>query len=138
MNEQWAEDSCDDHKKHNVDRFSKGFGLFDNSSCHDLFQNVKINGKPMYLNRDVGTKLRFKFNKRVLHEELLKIKFILGVGGLNDLFFIIAILKKYDIVKKKFVLDLEEGQEVFIPQDLTCDAYPRSFRYYDPIIQITN
>ena len=88
----------------------------------------------MYLARDVGTKLRFKFNQRVLHEELLKIKFILGVGALSDLFFIKAILVKYEMIKKKFVLELEQGQEVFIPEGLTCDVYPRSFRYYDPII----
>ena len=92
----------------------------------------------MYLVRNAGAQLRFKFNNRVLNEELVKLRFILGVGGLNDLFFIKAILKKKEIIKKKFVLDLEQGQEVFIPRDLSCDIYPASFRFYDPIIQITN
>ena len=27
---------------------------------------------------------------------------------------------------------------MFIPRDLSCDMYPASFRYYDPIIQMTN
>lgn len=37
-----------------------------------------------------------------------------------------------------FVLDLEHSQEVFIPDVLSCDVYPYSYRYYDPIISITN
>ena len=39
-----------------------GFGLFTNSDCRDLFANVKINGKPMYNNRNIAVQLRFKFN----------------------------------------------------------------------------
>lgn len=134
-------DSCEDnqeHAKHNMKKFGQAFGLFDNSKCSDIFQNVKINGKPMYLVRNVGAQLRFKFNDRVINEELVKLRFLLGVGGLNDLFFIKTILKKKEMIKKKFVLDLERGQEVFIPRDLSCDIYPPSFRYYDPIIQIIN
>ena len=126
--------ACDNHTKHNVNKFSKGFGLFEYSRCHDLFQNVKVNGKHMYVPRDAATQLRNKFNRRVLNEEFIKLKFILGVGGLNDIFFIKTILEKIEIAKKQFVLELEEGQEVFIPSDLSCDAYPHSFRFYDPII----
>lgn len=37
-----------------------------------------------------------------------------------------------------FALQLESGTEVFIPHELTCDKYPISFRYYDPIILISN
>ena len=131
-------EQCKDHTQHNVNKLSKAFGLFEYSRCHDIFQNVRINGKPMYQPRDVATQLRQKYNRRVLNEEILKIKFILGVGGLNDILFIKAVLKKIDLMKRSFVLDLEQGQEVFIPHDLSCDVYPASFRYYDPIIQISN
>ena len=65
---------------------------------------------------------------------MVKIKFIIGVGGLNDIFLIKAVLKKIEITKQSFVLDLEQAREVFIPHELSCDVYPASFRYYDPII----
>ena len=48
-------DDDKNYKKNNMDSLTKGFGLFDNQNCHDLFQNVKVNGKSMYQNRDVGT-----------------------------------------------------------------------------------
>ena len=35
------------------------------------------------------------------------------------------------------VLDVEQGQEVFILDDLSQRHLPLSFRYYDPIIRIT-
>lgn len=37
-----------------------------------------------------------------------------------------------------FVLELEQGQEVYIPNDMSVDTYPVHFRYYDPVIQIVN
>ena len=67
-----------------------------------------------------------------------KIRFIIGFGDLVDLFYIKAVLIKKALVKKIFVLDVEHSQEVYIPDLLSCDMYPRSFRYYDPIITITN
>ena len=67
-----------------------------------------------------------------------KIRFMIGFGELVDLFYIKAVLIKKALVKKIFVLDIEHSQEVYIPDLLSCDLYPRSFRYYDPIISITN
>lgn len=59
---------------------------------------------------------------------------MIAVGGLIDIFYIKCTLRKISLMKKLFVLELEQGQEVFIPKDLTCDNYPFSYHYYDPII----
>lgn len=40
---------------------------------------------------------------------MVKLRFILGVGGLNDIFFIKTILRKKEVIKKMFVVDLEQG-----------------------------
>lgn len=63
---------------------------------------------------------------------------MLGCGELIDAFFIKCSLLRIDLIKQKFILELEQGQEVFIPSELSCDSYPVSFRYYDPIIQMAN
>lgn len=49
-----------------------------------------------------------------------------------------CVLMRIKLRKKLFVLDLEHSQEVYIPDELSCDLWPSSFHYYDPIIQITN
>lgn len=102
-------DDCSDHQKHNVNKLEGGFGLFERTNCADLFENVKIGNRPLYPSRNAGTKLRFKFNTRVLDEELIKVRFVMAVGGLNDVFYIKTILKKKALVKEKFVLELEQG-----------------------------
>ena len=45
-----------------------------------------------------------------------------------------AWLKIYTLVKQSFLLNFEQGNEVMIPEELSQDDMPLSFRYYDPII----
>ena len=78
--------------------------------------------------------LRYKYNKRLLEAKLDKVRFLLIVGKLPDVLFIKATLKKKALVKQRFVLEVEHSCEVFIPDELSCDMYPYSFRFYDPII----
>tara|TARA_B110000285_G_C14743484_1_gene431852 strand:- start:19 stop:240 length:222 start_codon:yes stop_codon:yes gene_type:complete len=40
-------------------------------------------------------------------------------------------------VKLQFTLELEHGHEVMIPSQLSQSILPNSFRFYDPIIKIT-
>ena len=63
---------------------------------------------------------------------------MLGVGGLTDDFYLMAVIQKIELQKAMFVLELEQGQEVYIPNELSCDSYPQGFRFYDPIIQVVN
>ena len=59
---------------------------------------------------------------------------MLGFAGLTDIFYIKALLLKKALIKKQFVLDVEHNLECYIPDELTLDRYPYSFRYYDPTI----
>jgi len=80
----------------------------------------------------------YKHDKNVLNAKLLKVKFMLGVGGLMDIFYLKSVIKKIQLKKQLFVLELEQGQEVFIPNELSVESYPPTFTYYDPVIQIIN
>jgi hypothetical protein len=48
--------------------------------------------------------------------------------------YIESILKKIELVKDLFLIDLELGEEVIIPKELSMDMLPQSFRYYDYIL----
>ena len=45
-------------------------------------------------------------------------------------------LKRIELEKAEFVSLIEDGEQVFIPKDLSQDQLPQSFRYYDPILVI--
>jgi len=108
--------------------------IFDNKTCYEIYYNTKVNGKYMYDQRSRIAILQYKYNSKLLEAKLLKVKFLLGVGELPDVFYIKASLKKRALVKQKFVLEVEHSCEVFIPDELSCDQYSYSFRYYDPIL----
>ena len=74
----------------------------------------------------------------MLEKQLTKIRFVQSIGGLTDIFYIHCMLRKIELVKHLFILELEQGQESIIPADICCDRYPISFQYYDPVIQIIN
>ena len=48
--------------------------------------------------------------------------------------FIETILKKLELVKELFLMDLEITEEVLIPKELSQDMLPYSYRYYDYIL----
>ena len=50
--------------------------------------------------------------------------------------YVRALLQKMEISKQLFVMDVQDGQEVFVSKDLSQQQFPLSFRYYDPLILI--
>lgn len=61
---------------------------------------------------------------------------IIQVGVLKNQLYLEAVLEKIQVAKKLFVMEVERGQEVFIPKDLSIKRFPQSFRFYDPIFYI--
>ena len=47
-----------------------------------------------------------------------------------------AILERGKLTKELLVQEVEQGGEVSIPQELSQQGLPLSFRYYDPILAI--
>ena len=88
----------------------------------------------MYEQRSLRVMLKYKIDKIIVERQLQKINTLLSLGNLIDIFYIKGILLKKALIKKQFVLNVEHNLEVFIPNELSCDMYPYSFRYYDPII----
>lgn len=43
--------------------------------------------------------LKYKYNKKVIENKLNKIKFMLGVGELCDIFYLKAVLLKKSLIK---------------------------------------
>ena len=46
------------------------------------------------------------------------------------------LLKVISLEKELFILEMEQGSEVFIPHRLSQDQLPMSYKYYDPIMNI--
>ena len=55
---------------------------------------------------------------------------------INGLSYIKCLLTRISISKNLFVLEMEQGNDVFIPKDLTQSRLPMSMRYYDAILAV--
>jgi hypothetical protein len=56
--------------------------------------------------------------------------------AVHGLVFCRAFLEKIEIQREIFISQIEEGQQAFIPPDLSQSHLPFSFKYYDPILAI--
>ena len=50
--------------------------------------------------------------------------------------YLMAQIKIFEIIKQLFLLELEQDSDVLIPDELSQDKMPMSFRYYDPVIML--
>lgn len=45
-----------------------------------------------------------------------------------------AMIRRIELARDLFMLEVESGQETFITKELSMDHFPHSMRYYDPIV----
>ena len=61
-------------------------------------------------------------------------RLLINMKAICGILYIKAIIKRVELSKYLFIHEIEQGQEVYIPQELSQDNLPPSFRYYDPIL----
>ena len=74
----------------------------------------------------------------MIKEMIGRITYAIRFKMFKDIFFIKAMMLKYEYAKQIFVMDLEHGQEVNIKDDMSQDGISSLFRYYDPLINIAD
>lgn len=100
----------------------------------DLFKNCMYDTSNVILKEDIQKWVRYKFSRFKYEKNAKKIRNLLKSKILQGPRFLMGKLKMYEIMKKLFILEFELGNEVLIPDALSQDKLPMSFRYYDPII----
>lgn len=70
--------------------------------------------------------------------EYMKISLLIKLKAVRGVLMIKTILRRIKLAKFLFIQEIEQGQEVFIPYQLSQDHFPISMRYYDPILHIVN
>ena len=64
-----------------------------------------------------------------------RLKLMIRYRLLGGLLFTKVLLMRNEVSKKLLLLDIELGREVLIPEELSQDKLPLSFRYYDSILR---
>lgn len=106
------------------------------NNCFDVFQDVKIRDIKVYPEKPITGVVRYKVVRANKHSEYQKLKLIRGVGCFQGLTFIEILLKQISLAKEIFLLNLAQGDEIIIPEELSQKKLPLSYRFYDPIMKL--
>ena len=90
----------------------------------------------MYPPRSIKGSTAFKLRRQMLSEMVSKMNLVVRMRMVPDIFFIKVLLMKIELTKRLFVLDIEQGMETIIADDLSQSDLPASFRYYDSVLRI--
>ena len=63
-----------------------------------------------------------------------KVKFVVNLKATRTSVLLMLKLQKIRLAKEIFVIEIEQGGEVFIPWELNQGDIGRSFRYYDSLV----
>lgn len=91
-------------------------------------------GKEKMLSSGMNSILKYKHNKAMAGELYRKLDMLMYLKALKGVLFIKTKLCMIDLAKRIFMLDLEQGLEVVIHNELQNQNYPMSYRYYDFIL----
>lgn len=64
---------------------------------------------------------------------IMKIKFYLGLKYVDKVNYIKLALHKINMARENFITNLENMDEVFIPDEMSQEQYPMSFQFYDSV-----
>ena len=80
--------------------------------------------------------IQYKLKKKTSIAYFNTLNMLIAIGAFHKLLYIMVINKKIEIVKKLFIMDIEIGNVMQIPRELSQEDLPASFRFYDPIIRL--
>ena len=104
--------------------------------CEDLFENINLEKIPN--KQEKVRQVMVKMKRQKLEKAIIKLELCIALKAISGLVYLRAVLMRIKFFKEIFILDIAEGQEVFIPKALSQSHYPYSYRYYDPILALIN
>ena len=117
-------------------KYRKMVQIFAHSKCFDIFKNIQINDRSLYGEQSRERFVRYK-SKLSEHIEMVnKLNLLIQLKAVRDEVYIRIILKRIEISKEIFLMNIELGLETFIPKVLAQDTMPISFRFYDSIMNL--
>lgn len=108
------------------------FESFNLINFSDWDKNSSIGNK--IGSRSIVKKLNYKNQKSKLGELFRKFDMLLFLKAVKGVMFIKCMIAKIEVCKQLYILELEQGTDVYLHQELCVDQYPVSYRYYDFIL----
>ena len=90
----------------------------------EMFADVNVDGVEMYPPRSIKGSTAFKLRRQMLAEMVNKLNLVCSMRMMSDIFFVKVLLMKFELTKRLFVLEIEQGMETFISDDIAQSDLP--------------
>ena len=111
--------------------------------CMDLFKDIELASGGNASNKQSGRVgesytdfLHYKCAKTAAKLTHGRIKLLMDHRLIGGVIFLKAMLRRTELAKQLLILEVERGEEVLIPPELSQEKLPASFKYYDCILQV--
>lgn len=114
--------------------------IADKENCLDIFRDVMTvladKEQDGHSKTNERKFLKDKISRNSREKTIIKLNMVIKLRAINGIAYLRCLLRKIQIAKELFILEIEQGAEVFIPKELSQDHLPYSMRYYDPIVAL--
>lgn len=130
--------------KYGTGKVSQLRSLFQPARAKDMFTNVSLNsrcqeaytGATQMENQEDAYHHHLRFNQKM--DTLLQLynnmKIIVNLRAVSHVLLVKVCLAKIKVARQMFIIEVEQGNETYIPHELSQDSLPMNFWYYDPIL----
>lgn len=100
------------------------------------FVNKEESDQPedFHVTSDHSNFITYKYQMKYMNRTLGWLKFFVNLKIARGILWIRFLQEKIRLSKKLFLIELELGEETFICKDLSLDSLPKSFHFYDGIL----
>lgn len=110
--------------------------LTNRNTCFDIFQKTEVNGVRIYCEKPIQNVIDFKMKREYMTSLYEKMKLVSRFQSLKGVTYLELILKRIELIKELFLLNIAQGDEVVIPDELSQKTLPASYYFYDAIMNI--
>lgn len=93
--------------------------MLNREKCFHIFQECKVGNILMYEQKSMKKELEYKFNTNYATEMKTKMTIITNLKAAKGSVYILILLKKIAMARDLFILKFEQGEETYIPFELT-------------------
>ena len=113
--------------------------LLNRNQCDHIFRDRFLgnNDDMEKLNKEMNSQISYKFQTQCIDLTKTRLNLFAKIKCLQGPQYIVCLLENMKKVKQTLVLNMEQGMECKIPDELLSSKLPQSFQYYDAIINIT-
>ena len=116
-------------------RLAKIKAIYEMQYGFDIYQ-IQDWGYKNKNNKNFSRIVHYKQIRRFKQMHYNQIKLLINFNTFKGMHYIKASLLKTKLAREIFIADIEQGREIYIPDEISIERYPVSFRFYDSTIKL--